>query len=1127
MPKNARYGPALRTLVKIGAMAGLFVTTAWSQVELSPLESINVEQGLSEGTVWSIAQDDAGFLWLGTSYGLNKYDGYSFEVFRAGDDETSLSGNEVRALLYQAPDTLWVGTSNGLNRFDLKRETNQRILNTEGHNDRLPGNYVINLAFAGEGRVWVGTRSGLGLYDPNTDHCETFRHEPDNPWSLLDDSLRDLALQGDTTVWIGSAKGLNRMDRATHKVRRFVHDEGDLTSLGKGEARAVAVVDGQLFVGVSTGLFRLMSDQESFERIPLEADDTLADSYWVNDIQQDPQGRLWVATRRNGVHRLDLQSGAHVSYREDRVINSLPSNNILSLFMGQSELMWMGSYKSGFAKLDLKPQKFRSFRPISKPDAFVSAVTAILVDQSHDLWLGTRHGLICQHADGSIEVIDQNSPKPRQLTGNLVLELFEDSQQRIWVGSYATGLSIIHSDRETIVNYQFDPNDPLSLPNDVVNSVVEDHSGRVYLGTRAGLHEFSPENGRSQRIGLLDSTATDSDRRIQTLLMAKSGIIWAGTISGLVAYQPSNGEAQRYQHRPADPTSLSHNVVVSLLEDHEGSVWVGTRMGLNRMRQGAGVFERFDESHGLADSSIMAIVEDARGELWVSTILGLSHILSDGSIINYDHSDGLQGNEFLPGSVATDSRGMIYLGGIQGYSLFHPEQLVINPYTPKVSVTTLRIFDRKVPLLQRVNSAGELVISHKENFFSLEFSALEHTASKKNRYEYQLSSGADTSAKWVAAGDRRTAIYSNLEGGQYIFRVRASNNDGVWGRQPAELVIRITPPFWRQRWFIPSVAALLLLCVLGLHQVRIRDDRAHHRVLASALSQRTESLKATRQQLIEEAQKAGVGETVTGLLHNLGNILTSVIVSAEQMNAIADGSKVSVLSRVADLMEEHSHDLASFVVRDPKGSKLPTFIDEATKLISSEQSLLSVESHGVEERIALLLKVIAMEGQYPSSFDSMERVDLKGLIQDSMQLYEYSLQKRGIQVAFLEEGPVPVCRVNPYKTIHILTNLIQNASDAIVAQNRADGLIRITLQRYDDQFNMVSVEDNGCGMSSDQLDSVFTYGFTTKFSGHGFGLYSCVVSMQEMGGEIRVASDGPGQGAVFTLLVPLQTEVSA
>ena len=414
------------------------------------------------------------------------------------------------------------------------------------------------------------------------------------------------------------------------------------------------------------------------------------------------------------------------------------------------------------------------------------------------------------------------------------------------------------------------------------------------------------------------------------------------------------------------------------------------------------------------------------------------------------------------------------------------------------------------------------MIPASENFFSFEFSALDFTAPAKNRYAYMLE-GFDE--QWNYSSGRRYASYTNLNGGDYRFRVKASNNDGVWNEEGVVIGVRIMPPFWRRESFLLILGLMVLAFLVGGHQYRMRDIKRNQRNLTLTADRQTDAIRGAHQRLAEEVRKAGIAEMTTGVLHNIGNILTTVSTSAAELRAIIQRSKLEQFRAVNNMMADHKGNLSSYLQSDPKGRLIPEFLKKVERQFHRENESIDKETEMLLDKIALMAQAVSMEQSYVSSFDRKAQMHLTELIDNALSLQEPSLKKRNIEV-IRKYQTQPPCNLETVKLVHVVTNLIKNAADALTARppNAEGRRLEVQVTPLDAEFNMILIKDNGCGISPENQAKLFEFGFTTKADGHGFGLHSCRATMREMGGDIRAESEGQNRGTTFFLKVPIMSK---
>lgn len=805
-------------------------------------EKLSLAQGLSQSIVEGILQDRRGFLWFATEDGLNRWDGYRITVFRnVAGNPRSLSYNDLKCLLEDRSGMIWVGTfEGGLNRFDPATGDVTRFRFALADATSLPANIVRALCEDRDGRIWVGTQGGgLARLDPATGRFERFRHDAADPRSLAHDDVRALLVDGDGALWVGTfGGGLERFDAAR---RAFVHVPAE--GGGPGALLVDALLadrTGTVWAGTwGGGLFAYDGGTGRLVRRPRGVK---LPSNLVKALAEDHEGTLWVATDGGGLVALDRKTGA-TTYRHDPAESrSLSTDRVWSLFEDRSKVLWAGTYGGGLNALDRGRKEFLHVRhdPRNPASLGQDIVWSFHEDADGTLWVGTDSGGL-QRWDRRANVFRgyRHDPSdPASLSHDTVRAVLGDSAGNLWVATNGGGLDRLDRATGRFEHHRHDPGNPDSLAHDDLRSVYEDRSGTFWVGTfGGGLDRLDRETGRfvHYRHDSADPASLSNDF-VRCILEDESGALWIGTQGGgLNRLDRTTGAFTRWRADPADPRSLSNDYVFALHEDRAGSLWAGTYGGgLNRLDRKTGRFERITAADGLASDLVYGIVEDERGRLWVSSNKGLTRFDPRTRTFHvFDVQDGLQSNEFNGGSFYRTARGEVFFGGIEGFSAFFPEEIVVRTDPAPVVLTELLLANRPVPpgarsggrtLLTRfVGYTDEVVLSHEDDLVSLEFAALHFTAPRKIRYAYRLD-GFDRD--WVPAGaEQRVATYTGLPPGAYLFRVKAANPDGVEGKDEARLRIVVTPPFWGTWWFRSAAALLLAAATAILLRRRMRTVR--------------------------------------------------------------------------------------------------------------------------------------------------------------------------------------------------------------------------------------------------------------------------------------------------------------
>lgn len=835
------------------------------------------DDGLSARFVQAILQDRQGFLWFGTGDGLNKYDGYTFTIYRSNpDDPNSLSQNGINALCEDRDGFLWIGTANGLNRFDPRTERFVRYMHNADDPQSLSDNRIRSVLEDHTGALWVATLDGLNRFDRHTETFTRFRHDAQDSRSLSSNQVWTLSEDRQHTLWIGTSGGLNRFDPATGTFTRYQHAADDPRSLSYNDVRALHEDRAGVFwVGaLGGGVNRFDRETETFThfRHNPEAPTSLS-SDQVSFIHEDVTGTLWIGTQDGGLNRFERETETFVHYTpEIGNPDSLSELGLLSVWEDKSGILWFGSTDSGVAILDRRARKFTLYRhnPNNSDSLGSNHVLAINEDHQGNVWIGlVDSGLDrLDPKTGAFTHYPADPNNPNGLSHPAVVQLYEDHAGMLWVSTWGGGLNRFDPETGIFTRYQHDANNPHSLSHDLVTAITEDRSHTLWVGTwGGGLNKFDRETGTFTHYQH-DENNPDSlgDNRILDLHEDQTGILWIGLVSGgLARFVPETDTFAHYRHAAENPRSISHNVIHVVHEDHAGTLWIGTADGLNRFDRASETFTSYLKKDGLPNTYIQCIQEDDQGNLWLSTNEGLSlfHPQSE-TFRTYNLSDGLQGTAFATRACAKSRTGTLFFGGTNGLNVFMPAQVSDNPTIPPVVLTRLRISDEPVgiggdsPLQESIAFANELVLAPDHSKFELEFAALNYTHPARNQYAYMLE-GFDHD--WIRTDStRRFARYTNLDPGRYTFRVKASNNDGVWNETGRTLSIVILPA-WYETWTFRGCLALLLVgCLFGGYRWRVRSLEARSRELERLVTERTAALRERENRLrtIFDTSQAGI-----------------------------------------------------------------------------------------------------------------------------------------------------------------------------------------------------------------------------------------------------------------------------
>ena len=856
------------TLFLLPVVAGRFIPHLQAETLHTKLESITIENGLSQNSINCILQDNKGFMWFGTQDGLNKYDGYRFTFYKHYmDDPNSISDNFILSIYQDKSNIIWVGTNGGgLNRYDPRLELWEQYTHTNQNPKSLSSNFIYVIYEDSEGKLWIGTDEGLNRFDRKTKAFHRYKHNPDDLQSLSDNFVYSIVEDHRGHLWIGTAGGLNRLDRETGRFSHYAHDPNDQRSLSDNTVYAICEDQrGSLWIGTAQGLNRFDPEKEHFTQYLHNPHNNHSLSHHsVRTIYEDSRGTLWVGTD-DGLNHLSRNSEKFVHYKHNPDdLNSLSNSIIRAIYEDRSGILWIGTFGGGINRISREKEKFALFRndPNNPNSLSSNSVWSIHEDREGTIWIGTDHGLNKYDRDNGTYVHYKHDPNDiSSLSQGIVRSIDEDRSGILWIGTYGGGLNRFEETEGRFIHYQHDPDDPNTLSNDYIRIVYEDRSNDLWVGTNDGLNKWDRQSGKFVRYQHNFSNPHSlSNDRVRSIYEDKSGHLWIGTYGGLNQFDRETGQFTHYKNDPKSPTSLS-NDRVSIYEDPSGFLWIGTLGGgLNQFHRERKQFTHYTEKDGLPNNSVYGILGDDSGHLWISTNNGLSKFNPETKTFqNYDFHDGLQSNEFNGGAYCKTRAGEMFFGGVNGLNSFFPDSIKADRYNPPVVITDFHILNQRVPigvnrdgrdiLKESITETKFIQLSHKEKVISFEFAALHYAISDKYEYAY-IMEGFDPD--WNYIGNRRVATYTNLSPGNYIFRVKASNNGGIWNEETTNIRIKVVPPLWKTLWFRIIFFSMIILTGISIYRIRTRAIQERNRMLEQRVEERTARLRDINEKLQQE-----------------------------------------------------------------------------------------------------------------------------------------------------------------------------------------------------------------------------------------------------------------------------------
>lgn len=850
-------------------------------------ERISLEHGLSHGSIYSIVQDSTGFIWFGTEDGLDRYDGYTITVFRHDPENPgSWPTSDFSKIHVDPSGIMWIGTwGSGVTRYDPKNNTVKNFPHNPEDPGSLSGNRIECIYRDSAGQLWVGTeRAGLNRFDEINERFTRYRFDPEDPAGLSSDWIKALWEDDKGRLWVGTNAGLNRLDPGAEGFVHFYHKSGETSGLLSNLVRSIIQdKNGTFWIGTrGGGLNKFDPDTGNAKVYKNDPQDpgSISDNA-ITQVYEDSYGSLWIGTYNGGLNRFDPEKETFIHFKYDpRDTQSLSHNRVEVIFEDRSRVLWIGTRGGGVNKLDLKPAKFVNYtyspnEPGGLPHPGVYAVAGGMDGQV--AWIGTDGGL--RRFDGSTgrfkDLGHTPDAAPHPLNSERIRTVITGRNGNTWVGTYNGGLyKLIPSgeDQYGIINYTNDPAATDSISSNRIHILLEDKDGDIWVGTGNGLNLLALSNGsansRFKRFMARDGNpGTLSSSYISSIYQDRSGIIWVGTDNGLNRMDKQSGHWLCFKHDPADPLSLSSNYVQVIYEApgdaSAGPLWVGTGVGLNLFDVKTRRSKRYTKKNGLPANRVSAILPGDRGHIWIATSQGLSHFDPESETTrNFDITDGLPGHGFNRNASFKDKNGRMFFGSEAGLTVFSPKGAVKNPFIPPVVLTSIKLFNKEVGLDKPLRAIEAVTLSYKQRFISFEFAALDYTCPSKNRFAYKME-GLDPG--WIDSGIRNHAAYSNLSPGQYIFHVKASNNDGVWNQEGITLKIDIASPFWMTWWFRIFIFLGLGLAIFAAFRVRIGQIKKRNIELKDANFKLAEEIN--KRKIVENALKQNKNRLFSVLNH--------------------------------------------------------------------------------------------------------------------------------------------------------------------------------------------------------------------------------------------------------------------
>lgn len=812
--------PMLKRNILNRAIAALILillisTKILSQNNLFHFDHISIEEGLPTNTVNCVSQDRKGFIWIGTDRGLARYDGYNFKIYRhKRSDNTTLSDDIVTSILEDSAGNFWIGTrQGGLNKFD--RFLNKFTCHKHAANDKnsLAGNNITSL-IENKGIVWVGTLSGLSKLNTQDNKFTNY---------LIGDSVLKIINDKDK-LWIGTSSGLTEFNLRNNSLSNYL-----IEGRGKVSIRSLIKEDEyNLLVSSKDGLYRFNKTTKQFQQLLQEP---------VNDLIKTRDSKLWCATEGAGIILYDIQKGIKsILNKETGYSNGVVSDRYQSIFRDSAGSIWFSSPDGGINLLNPVYKQFNVFshNAQNKNSLSFNVVNKGFTDKDNTIWFPTNGGGLDKYYADNKSFIHL---KESSLKGDKINSVLRDDFGRLWVGTN-DGMYNLRFNSPAFEKISFTSYLIKDLP---VNAITEDREGNLWFGVNDNLVRYSPQKDETFIINLKhDSSAASYNFKISGMMNDMDNL-WVSTSNGLYKYDIKKNALDLF--RDSDPYEIE-NQFQTILQDWEGFIWVGSREGgLKCFNPQTSAFTTYKIENGLPSNNILSILEDANGYLWLGTDKGLVNFNNkNGSVILYTISDGIPSNRFIANSCWVSPSGEFFFGTINGVVSFLPANIISNKYIPPIVLSSFKIFNKEAALNYETPYTTELEIPYKQNEISFTVAALNYINPERNQYAYMLEG---FSSNWTYIKSSREISFTNLNPGTYTLIIKACNNDGKWNDSGLAIKLTIIPPWYRAWWAYLILLIILISVYLGLRKYELNKVLAKNKL----------DLKRLESEILQEADR--------------------------------------------------------------------------------------------------------------------------------------------------------------------------------------------------------------------------------------------------------------------------------
>ncbi len=1083
---------------------------------------LTIKEGLSQSSVKCLQQDYQGFIWAGTSDGLNKYDGSRFIVYRFNPlDSNSLEGNDI-SCIYEChyDSTLYIGTQNaGLAIYNRAFNNFFSFNKKEKHKPSPLPVHIKDIVATDDTTIWIATND-KGLFSYNRRDSVLMQVPFRNSKEFL--QINCLETDNRNNLWIGTSGGLFLFGQNARKNKQDPEKVNYNPFFSHRITALKTDLRGNLWIGTqNNGLFKYQPITGELEAPPIPGISDHSNPMIINDIIQTKKGDMWIATN-NGLLKFSEGLNSYEHFKNSSDPESLNNNNVYCVLEDQSGIIWAGTFIGGINKLD--PLRYRFTKYTNFPSLSTRGkdnIHSVHVDQMSRVWLGTANGLIKMTSKG----LWTGSPAYKAVSHlkNRYVGAISSTKNNLLISS--SGILRVSFDGMIISNLSELIKQQTGEDINGFSSSFTDVRGTVWFTTTKGLLKYSPEKNSFSLFKPESPERTDNPVFFSSITEDYSGKLWLGTYSNqLYNFNVYTEKFELFIPRDTDMELVTFGQIYSVCESAPGQIFIGTNMGLYSVSPAERKLSRYLHHEGLPNNIVYAVVPDKQGKVWCSTNAGVACFNPDTKeFLSYTYEDGLQSNEFNEGAYFKDKNGFIYLAGIEGLNIFNPDNIRKNNFIPPVIITSMEIQYKKVTpqsfpqlLDKQISETEKIILGHKDNTFSFEFSALSYSLYNRNKYQFALTRAGEKD-NWINARNRRTATFTNLSPGHYFFKVKGSNSDGVWNNTPATIEIIITPPFWQSWWF--RAGAIILLIGLPLLAVflRIRNIKMQRQNLKKLVKEKTKQIEIQNQKLI------AINNNIRKKNQQLNNQHEQILNQRNTLLEMAEKTEAANQAKI-NLFTNISHELRTplTLILSPLKeliSKMEVTDKKEIKRILSNIHISASKLHAIINQLLEYRKATTGKMQL-----NVSKIDLIQFTQKTASLFNDLAKQKNFNFRISSSHKKLKIWVNPDKFEKILTNLLLNAIKYTPEGGAID--IEVSAVKYQNRaMAALIVRDTGTGIYKSELPHIFEQFYqsnqaeVSEQSGSGLGLYIVSKFVEMHKGNITVNSSF-GEGSEFKVMLP-------